>query len=986
MNEIKQPNNSKYVYAPYLTMAACNIDAVFYHLEDIFNHKQNNAIEIDDGITQLYKLKIFQDLGISNGSNDENTPVDFLRKDAIIKQICRNIPFFNILFDSKIFSNKSLDERCRCVDRYIRALFDMRNYYSHVLHEEIDITHQIPNIENDLNYIFEENRNTVKKRFVLNDDDIKHLKVFHKDKKGSNSYYKFLESGDHCDKLTVNGLLFFTCMFLEKRYAYELLKKHYGFKNSSSKMHKATLETFTVTCIRLPHNKLEVSDSKVTLGLDIANEICKCPDEIFSLLSIKDRNKFRIPIDKTDPEQNINEDCEDNDTQTILQKRYSNRFPYFALRYLEFMNHLPDIYFHIDMGTYFYDCYKKQLIDNSEIKDRRLSKNILCFDKMDNAVKTFNDSKNSGLYAARYDEKNEYRNNTFPHYHINNNQIGISLEKYIPELRGKDTRLRKPDALLSVYELPLIVYLCLNNKGEDVTELIKNHINTSKLFFEYVASGGRYSIDNENMIIFNAGNKINSHHLPELFRKDKLNYKDLASKALKNQREKAQNIIDRYYTTKDRKGKILKNKRSLKTGHIADILMEDLMRFQPSIEYTAGKDKVSSPNYQALQKAFAYMGSRYMEIPNLLRKARLTHSENSHPFIDKCISPMPKNINGFFKRYLEEKIKYIDTIVAKGDFTNAYFLRDYIKKYGADLETERRNAAHNLIDKPADIPRGIFKDLFSTEYASPTYHIYIELLENEDDVQDFYHLKLNFPEYINEKQKYKVYQKINFIRACDIVSFYMMKDLIGIDNSSVKLMSSGGDKHILNLSQNVDIPVMLLRTIGKGKNTKTKINEQIISGKIKIKDYGKFRRLIFDKRLFSYSLYFNKNEEGSEKDKLIFDDIEFEFTEYDKSRLKIFELIHKFEERVIIKNAIALPVPANSDDKKNKKYSYISFSDILKKSGLNKESMELLKNIRNAFSHHEYYVVKDLNANKREITKKLYDKCEKDIICITNSI
>lgn len=186
-------------------MAACNIDAVFYHLEDIFNHKQNKAIEIDDGITQLYKLKIFQDLGISNGSDDENTPVDFLRKDAIIKQICRNIPFFNILFDSKIFSNKSLDERCRCVDRYIRALFDMRNYYSHVLHEEIDITHQIPNIENDLNYIFEENRNTVKKRFVLNDDDIKHLKVFHKDKKGSNSYYKFLESGDHCDKLTVNG-------------------------------------------------------------------------------------------------------------------------------------------------------------------------------------------------------------------------------------------------------------------------------------------------------------------------------------------------------------------------------------------------------------------------------------------------------------------------------------------------------------------------------------------------------------------------------------------------------------------------------------------------------------------------------------------------------------------------------------------------------------------------------------------------------------
>ena len=107
------------------------------------------------------------------------------------------------------------------------------------------------------------------------------------------------------------------------------------------------------------------------LALDMLNDLKKCPKELFELLSKEKQQKFR--------EKDAPDDTEDG--QETLMRRYSDRFPYFAIRYCDENEVFENLRFHIDLGKYYFKFYEKQTIDGGTYQ-RALDKRLKTFGRI----------------------------------------------------------------------------------------------------------------------------------------------------------------------------------------------------------------------------------------------------------------------------------------------------------------------------------------------------------------------------------------------------------------------------------------------------------------------------------------------------------------------------------------------------------------------------------------------------------------------------
>ena len=129
---------------------------------------------------------------------------------------------------------------------------------------------------------------------------------------------------------------------------------------------------------------------------------------------------------------------------------------------------------------------------------------------------------------------------------------------------------------------------------------------------------------------------------------------------------------------------------------------------------------------------------------------------------------------------------------------------------------------------------------------------------------------------------------------------------------------------------------------------------------MKIRNYGNFKRILFDKRLKTLISYLPKDHP------IHYDTIIREFDDYDKFRENIFKIIHTFEEKIINDKNLEI----------GRKENYIPFSAIT-------QDNELI-DIRNAFFHHAYPEVKicnlNINTDSRNrnnvyLTREIIDYC-----------
>ncbi len=337
-------------------------------------------------------------------------------------------------------------------------------------------------------------------------------------------------------RLTNMGIYLLICLFLNKKYAKEFGDKtDFWGKNCREGLRPTDKEMaimHEVSCvyrIRLPKERLQSEKDKSAVGLDMLNELKKCPKELFDTLSARDQDRFRV---------DVNEGTEGSDDTTVLMLRSFDRFPTLALQYLDTMEMFRRIRFQVQLGNYRYKFYNKNWIDSADDNDgervRILQKELMGYGRL-GEIEAERKARWGSLIrlidkprADTVDTK-PYITDHHASYHISNNHIGLQwnsadeavLDKNgifmpsttLPERVGGSkpkagdaapvAECHAPKCWLSVYDLPAVCFLThLTGSGERAERIIIETTERYKTFFKAIGSGEIVPYDKETKVSF----------------------------------------------------------------------------------------------------------------------------------------------------------------------------------------------------------------------------------------------------------------------------------------------------------------------------------------------------------------------------------------------------------------------------------------------------------------------------------------------------
>ena len=533
---------NKPVFAAYLNMARQNAFETLCHISKLM------GIEVDDAEKEkenrLWEMKVVKELSVEEIKSE--------RKLKLIKLFHSHFPFLKPILDVEQRSPKGyipteLDEDpseeqieeelntkivyasplkyYAILENMFRLLNALRNEYTHAKPEKVPLPEKKKLHENVVRYAYnclDGGRRVVKQRFGNFESLQKELwekedKKQKKDKNKPRQYkdaYDFLTGAiryknrnkeksnfpyrmkDEQGILSDVGILLFVCLFLHKKYISMFMDKVKPYREGADAVEqKVLLETFSVFRIRLPKERYDSERPDYALGLDMMNELQKCPKELYETFAESDKAKFRVPI-KSTSEDVVMDDGVIVENGEVLQIRVQDRFPTMALQYIDQTQAFPKIRFQVSLGHYRYSFYDKQCIDSKEEdRVRVLQKEINGFGLLNEI-----ELKRKEKYASHIRTNDEVRKDTadsepyitdcYANYVFNGNRIGflffdIDLGRteiksmntaedkeimYIPELEwnkdlakeskkeGKNAVCVPPIAWLSTYELPALVF------------------------------------------------------------------------------------------------------------------------------------------------------------------------------------------------------------------------------------------------------------------------------------------------------------------------------------------------------------------------------------------------------------------------------------------------------------------------------------------------------------------------------------------------
>jgi hypothetical protein len=716
--------SDKAYFAAYLNTAKQNVFIVFRDLSEKLglSFDLNN----DDNMMNASLWKKLKD----------NTEPELSLK--IIERINEKFPYANYLTKNYAYFKRK-ERQARPGDYFevfkifIKQLYDFRNYYTHAVHDEVITQNEIIK---GMQLLFDAARRIVKKRFELQTSEIDHLVRLERIGKRKSAktverpgfHYSF---ADKNDILTEKGFAFFVSLWLQRKDAQMFLKKLAGFKRSETPKEKATLETYTLYTLRLPKPKLQSDNDIAGVLLDMVNELKRCPKHLYPLLSEENKKKFLKM-----PEEDGTMELDDGYEALPLLKRSSNRFFYFALRYFDRV--FEQTKFHIDLGNYSFHVYDKKI--DGQIRKRRWIKKMTSFGNLDD----FADDKRPKDWIDKIqriedrdiDSGDIYMTETTPHYHINNNNIGIKFKhnykqlfrenKIWPELSDFDEknptttkpRTKAPDAWLSLYELPaMLFYQLLFEEGaatRSIEKIIHSHIELINQFFIDIETGNLQSGMSDASFIDELNKRgIEKHFVPKplikyLTSKQMDSAESKAGRMLQNLIDETDLLIKKVNIQKGRYDKKpgAKDYTDLKSGNMADFLARDIIKLQKPIDQMKGKP--NSTEFQVLQAKLAFFGASKHSLDDLFKSLNLIDGKNPHPFLHKMQIENCYGILDFYIEYLEKRKTYLEFCKSDGKFNDYHFLKigrrrkehdeTYIKELAKKLRTE------NVIN----LPRGLF--------------------------------------------------------------------------------------------------------------------------------------------------------------------------------------------------------------------------------------------------------------------------------------
>jgi hypothetical protein len=751
-----EENGNKYLFGAFLNTAYDNYNEVISHIYDVIRRITNNnpteqksssqALASEEPISSEEKEKMFFVCTILIAGNATSRKIESILK--------RAFPFWDDFIEIHASLSAQLDKtesifqlQKNCVEELFTALESWRNYTTHYIHPEAIAS---PTINLLLKSCFNQGIKEIKKRFNTKDEQLTHLyepELFHNKETNKDeikcyhpaNYYRFANENG---LLTEKGLAFFTCLFLYKRESYLLLNQLKGFKRADEERYRMTLEAFTVMRFRAPKQLLKLQQQqldKVSLGISMINELAKCPKELYDCLENEKRRQFEVYPD----------------TETTLYEqeaigeliRYKDRYENLMLKALEHSSECKYMGFYLSLGKCYMKCYEKHYIDGTT-DNRYIVHSLYGFGRLQNAstdhknhLSSFGEElqTHSQLPVCHFATEDDaadsptsvpYISESYPSYVLNNNNIGIkwlnSSEKTeYPNFNLNEGKVScpAPDYWLSKYELPAMAFYAY------LKEKHKNKLQ------EYPSI--KELIDQSHPEATKTSSSTIKDRLEERLKR----YKVDATKKLKRLAEKPDGV---------------------QSGRLADELARDILWLQPSSPKEGGKDKLTGANFQALQYALARYDFMRTELPRILTAARLTGSNNAHPFLDKINPQDYSRLTAYYAGYLTQKIVYIDKQLeklARGKVNIQFHpTRKLIRQSQTDsVEHEKetvflpRNIFTEKIEQALCQIQGNFKLNIEKARisgkklnASKLILIYLELYL-KDEVPEFYNAKRKYP-------------------------------------------------------------------------------------------------------------------------------------------------------------------------------------------------------------------------------------------------
>jgi hypothetical protein len=759
----------KFFFALYLNIAQNNIDKVLKKFEGKFNVPDEN----ESGNYKSYHAKwLERKLPITNLNV-------FEAKDRLT-YLRRFFPFIETEFtigEYQTYRNKLL--------MLFERLNDLRNFFTHVYYEKNELDFSLnKNLFSFLNEIKGQALNRLNQEpYNFKDESLQHL---------YNSDYRFNFQKEENVKDAIN---FFVCLFLDRRYAHEYLKKQKGYKSSHTPEHRATLKTYTFYSIKLPRPVFESRDMEFRLILDALNELKRCPKELYYHLPDDYRKLCEVESVKQ------KEDEETGEVEDIKEQipfiRHEDRFPYYALRFIDDLEFLKNIQFRIKLGLgreYFHthDDATQPVVRNKKVFDYGRLKDIL-------------ENYNKNLAGENNNNKPEPYNNLWhfaPAYEIDRDgNIKIQI---MPEEGNNSVKKQPAYAQISTYELRNILYCCLNGKKDAVNNIIRDYVTNYQSFLldlkkkdfpqiDYSAELNTRRKQLDNLLIEKYNLRL--QYLPKklkqlLLGEEVRSYKAHTLKKIKLRKEENKRYLNRIERELNKNAQ---ESNSLKTGQVASELAKDIQNYLPK------NHKLELFQYRDLQKKLAYY--RKNEIFALINQEYVLafhkqHDRNEnfkdlfykkkHPFLHHVLCRKDNHdIFSFAYNYFKAKdiwfkksLDYIDQLNDKdipnysrlfyyfkpGTSVNDKGEKIYYRKYD-DQYLKELIEKHLREDHIINIPRGIFNKIIYTqnkknsneqeEKETPPIQ---QISENYPSTQDFY----SFPRYFHPTEEVLPVEKIHY--------------------------------------------------------------------------------------------------------------------------------------------------------------------------------------------------------------------------------
>lgn len=571
------------------------------------------------------------------------------------------------------------------------------------------------NTEDGYNYVL----NSIFRRFI--DDSTKAPKL-QLDEKCSTD-----------DGLTKAGFIQFLALFLNKRQVSLLFDNITYTKYTDTQLQRIiTRWIYTYESYRDISYLFKSEYDKHALLLQMVSELTKCPKNLYPYLSEKDKDNFLEDINIYFKESAKLFEDDALVSHEVTTKRYEDKFPYFAIRFLDEFANFPTLRFQVNMGKFNHDSREKEFISTGKKTERLILENLTVFENLSEATKKKNLYFEKSDFKEKTDKESNYKDVSDsievsdwveyprPKYQFNKNTIGIWLDcdglgnydespkrenkkptkhDILDKIELKDS-FKKPIAFLSLHELPALLYCLLIEKkdGRFIENRIKGKIKKQRKFLINLKDNYKYSEEELKQfpkkirLILTKKSNINS----EKIKRQIIN--EIEVDALKEIREK--------YTPKSETELSL-----LEKGKIATWLSKDIKRF-------VAKD-VKGPSEEDKNKS--WKGYQFSEFQALLSYYDIDKSKLS----DFVIKDLNFNINkdfpfqgivfsksslfDFYTHYLKSRREYLNHLLENfSNTTNEELLLPFkASKFKIkELEEYRKNK----LEEPVMLARGIFDD------------------------------------------------------------------------------------------------------------------------------------------------------------------------------------------------------------------------------------------------------------------------------------